>query len=315
MSYEGKMLEDLAMPTRKDVEHALLKTLFNHNGVIKEFATGEEIVTEIANDFNLDEKQRTVVLERIYRKENRIVKTALWHRLLYRAADSLAKDKLVSRPTTTILLTKKKEWMLTENGYDEALKLLNIPKAQKEFLSTKSFEVQKIVKKLKETVRPDNYDPIDKNKKFIKTTRDAVLRTRGFRQAVIEAYDYKCAVCGMKLNSPNSSFWEVEAAHIVPHSSMGKDDIWNGLSLCRLHHWAFDVGWFTLLDDYTVKASSKLNHLPKGYGQMGEYNFSRQLTDNSSKLFLPKRKEMFPHVNSIRWHREKFFIEQNRGER
>jgi len=85
--------------------------------------------------FNLNEKQRTVVLERIYRKENRIVKTPLWHRLLYRAADSLAKDKLVSRPTTTILLTNKKEWMLTENGYDETLKLLNIPKAQKEFLS------------------------------------------------------------------------------------------------------------------------------------------------------------------------------------
>jgi hypothetical protein len=31
MSYEGKMLEDLKMPTRREVEQALLKSLFNHN--------------------------------------------------------------------------------------------------------------------------------------------------------------------------------------------------------------------------------------------------------------------------------------------
>ena len=75
MSYESKMLEDLKMPTRKEVEQALLKTLFKHNGVIKEFASGEEIVNEIADNFSLNKNQRTAVLERIYRKENRIVKT------------------------------------------------------------------------------------------------------------------------------------------------------------------------------------------------------------------------------------------------
>lgn len=180
MSYEGKMLEDFAMPTRKEVEKALLKTLFKHNGIIKEFAAGEEIVNEIADEFNLSQPQRTVVLERIYRKESRIVKTPLWHRLLYRAADSLAKEKLVSKPTSTILLTNKKEWMLTENGFDEALKLLNIPKSQKEYLPTKSYEVQKIVKKLIETPRPENYNPFDNEKKIAKVTRESAIRIRGF---------------------------------------------------------------------------------------------------------------------------------------
>lgn len=74
MSYEGQMLQDLKMPTRKEVEEALLITLFNHNGTIKEFATGEEIVDEIAGKFSLNQNQRSAVLERIYRKENRIVK-------------------------------------------------------------------------------------------------------------------------------------------------------------------------------------------------------------------------------------------------
>ncbi len=221
MSYQGKMLEDLAMPTREEVEQILLKTLFKHNGVIKEFAAGEEIVNEIADEFKLNLEQRTVKLQRIYRKENRIVESPLWHRLLYRAADSLAKEKFVSRPTTTFQLTNKKEWMLTENGFDEALKLLKIPQSEKEFLPTKSFEVQKIVKKLNETTRPENYNPFDKGKKIVKVSRESALRTRGFRLAIIEAYDYRCAVCGMKIYSPNTLRWEVEAAHIVPNNLNG----------------------------------------------------------------------------------------------
>lgn len=307
MSYEGKMLKDLAMPSRKEVEEALLKTLFKHNGVIKEFATGEEIVNEIADEFILNENQRTAILERIYRKENRIVKTPLWHRLLYRAADSLAKEKLVSRPTSTILLTNKKEWMLTENGFDLALKILNIPKTQKEFLPTKSFEVQKIVKKLIETPRPANYNPFDKAKKVATVTRESTIRTRGFRQAVIEAYDYRCAFCGMKIQTPDSLLWEVEAAHIVPNSEKGKDDILNGLSLCRLHHWAFDAGWFTLQDDFRIQVSPKVNSLPSDFGRMGDYDFIRIFSNKTPKMLLPKRKEIYPHQNAIAWHRENTF--------
>ena len=137
MSYEGKMLETLKMPSRTEVEQALLKSLFRHNGVIKEFGAGEEIVDEIANDFDLTEEQRTTYLETIYRKENRVKKSSLWHRLLFRAADNLAKESLVCRPSQTILLTNKKEWILTENGYDKALELLHIPREQKDRLSIK----------------------------------------------------------------------------------------------------------------------------------------------------------------------------------
>jgi len=301
------MLKALAMPTRKEVEEALLKILFKHTGVVKEFATREEIVDEIADGFSLNENQRTAVLERIYHKENRIVRTPLWHRLLYRAADSLAKEKLVSRPTSTIFLTNKKEWMLTENGFDEALKLLHIPRTQKEFLPTKSFEVQKIVKKIKETPRPENYNPFDKEKKVLKVTKETAMRLRGFRQAVIESYDCKCAVCGLKINSPDSLLWEVEAAHIVPHSSNGKDDIWNGVALCRLHHWAFDVGWFSLSDDYKILLSPLSNNIPDNFGRMGDYEFISSTSFNSKKIFLPDRTSVHPHKNSIQWHRENVF--------
>lgn len=307
MSYEGEMLENLKMPSRKEVEDALLKILFKHKGIIKEFATGEKIVDEIADVFNLNNDQRTVALERIYRKENRIVKTPLWHRLLYRAADSLAKKKFISRPTATLKLIDKKEWMLTENGFDKALGLLKIPKTQKEFLPTKSYEVQKIVKRLINVPRPKDYFPFDNNKKLIKISKESILRARGFRHAVLEAYEYKCSFCGMKIFDPRTKNWEVEAAHIVPHSKLGKDDLLNGLALCSLHHWAFDVGWLTLNYDFNIEVSTHINSLPSDFGKMEDYDFIRTFIINNSKIFLPKTKEIYPHESSIHWHRNNKF--------
>lgn len=309
MSYESEMFEKFAMPTRQQVEQALLRALLKHGGVIKEFGSGQEVVDEIASDFGLNQHQRSAFLQTVYRKENRVKKALLWHRLLFRAADSLAKEKLVSRPTQTFQLTNKKEWMLTEKGFDEALKLSNLPTARKDFLPTKSYEVQKIVKKLIESSRPENYNPFDKEKKVIKATRESAIRTRGFRQAVIEAYSCKCAICGMKINSPDSLSWEVEAAHIVPHSSLGRDDIWNGLALCHLHHWAFDVGWFTLQDNYTINVSSRVHSLPSDFGKFGNYEFIRSLLNKSAKIFLPHRTELHPHHNAIRWHRQNIFYQ------
>jgi len=309
MSYEAQMLKNFNMPSRREVEEVLLKSLFNHNGIIKEFGEGEEIVDEIAFEFKLSEEQRNAFLETVYRKENRIKRSSLWHRLLFRAADSLAKEKLIIRPTQTFKLTNKREWILSEIGFDQAMQLLNIPKQQKEILPIKSYEVEKVVKKLKQANRPEDYNPFDNGKKTVIQTIETSLRSRGFRQAVIESYDFKCAVCGLKLNSPDSRFWEVEAAHIVPHSKNGKDDIWNGLSLCRLHHWAFDVGWFTLKDDFTIKVSSKISTLPGEFGILGNYNFFKELLENNSKIYLPKVKSMIPHPNSIHWHRENIFFQ------
>ena len=307
MSYESKMLAQFGMPTQKQVEQSLLRVLLKHGGVVKEFGSGQEIVAEIADLFHLNEAQRFAYLETTYRKENRLKKSFLWHRLLFRAADSLAKQNMVSRPTQTLQLTNKREWMLTEKGFDEAMRLSNIPSTRKDFLPTKSYEVQKLVNKLIKSPRPENYDPFDKNKKLTKSIRESALRTRGFRQAVIEVYNFRCAVCGLKIISPDSLSWEVEAAHIVPHHSLGRDDILNGIAMCHLHHWAFDAGWFTFFDDYKVQVSPQTNQLPADFGKIGGYNFFEALADKRLKIYLPSRREIHPHPNAIRWHRQNVF--------
>jgi HNH endonuclease len=307
MSYESRMLHQLAMPTRTEVGRELLRTLLKHGGVVKEFGSGQDIVDEIADKFQLTRSQRTAALETVYRKENRLKKSLLWHRLLFRAADSLANEGLVSRPTKTVQLTNKREWMLTEKGFDQALRISNIPDGEKDFLRIKSYEVQKVVKKLVETRRPENYQPFDRDRKLVRTVRETALRVRGFRQAVIEVYEFRCAVCGLKINSPDSLCWEVEAAHIVPHGSFGRDDLFNGIALCRFHHLAFDVGWFAVLDNYKICVSSQLSHLPSDFGRVGGYELIRTLTRNSNGIRLPSRRQVYPHINSIRWHREFIF--------
>ena len=307
MSYESGMLHDLAMPGRERVEQALLRALLMHGGTLLEFGAGQEVVDELADDFGLNVDQRTASLQTVYRKENRVKKSPLWHRLLFRAADSLARNHLVSRPSRTFRLTGKREWMLTEDGFDQALRTCKIPRARKNSLSVRSYDVQKIARRLMESRRPVNYSPIDTEKRVITTTREALLRIRGFRQAVIQAYGYTCAVCGLKVNSPDRLSWEVEAAHIVPHHSMGRDDIWNGIALCHLHHWAFDVGWFSLRDDYAVEVSSRVGSLPKDYGRLGDYEFITALSRRPERILLPSNSEIQPHQNAIRWHRQNVF--------
>jgi len=307
MSYEREMLKQFAMPTQKRVEEHLLQVLLKHGGVVKEFGAGQEIVDEIADLFHLTALQRSAFMETTYRKENRRKKAFLWHRLLFRAANSLAIQHLVSRPTQTLQLTSKREWMLTEKGLDEALRLTNTPSDLKDSLPTKSYEVQKIAKKLVESRRPEDYDPFDRSKKTTTTTREAILRTRGFRQAVIVAYDFRCAVCGLKISSPDSASWEVEAAHIVPHRSLGRDDIFNGLALCGLHHWAFDTGWFTLMDDYNVQVSPQTDRLPSDFGKMDGFDFLQSLAERKQRILLPERQAIYPHINAIRWHRQNIF--------
>lgn len=302
MSYEGKRLSDLKMPKRQEVEVALLKKLYKYNGVIKEFNSNEDLVDELANDFYLNEEQRNAVLERNYYKENRKVKSPLWHRLLYRAANSLAKQNFVTNPSTTFLLTNRKEWMLTELGINKAMELLSIDASNKDSFPIISYEVKTIAEDLKKQTRPVDYNPFENKKQSSTIKRDFKLRMRGFRQAIIEAYDFKCAVCGLKLISPRFQ-WEVEAAHIVPYSSNGKDDIWNGLALCRLHHWAFDVGWFSLKDNFEILISRYIENIPPEMGKMHNYNIVHELISNK-KISLPKENRIYPHKNSIKWHRE-----------
>ena len=98
------------------------------------------------------------------------------------------------------------------------------------------------------------------------------------------------------------------SAHIVPHSANGKDDVLNGLALCRLHHWAFDVGWFTLEDNFKIlTCSRRAKDLPDDFGKFGNYDFIGQLSKENLIIYLPKEQDIHPHPNAIKWTEKIFF--------
>lgn len=56
-----------------------------------------------------------------------------------------------------------------------------------------------------------------------------------FRHNVLVAYESSCAICALRHRQL------LEAAHIIPdHDVRGVPEVSNGLSLCKLHHAAFD---------------------------------------------------------------------------
>ncbi|MDO4585284.1 MAG: HNH endonuclease [Planctomycetia bacterium] len=309
-SYELEMMRAWKMPSRDEVEQAILTTLFHHNGVVKEFHSKESVVDEIAEIFHLTKEQRTAQLQTFYHKENRVKYSGLWHRLLFRAADQLAKKELISRPSETLKLTEKREWMLKERGFEEAARLLSLSTGIASTLPVKTFEVQEEMAQLKSLSLPLEYNP-QKIQKEVSLTppRKIQLRRRGFRLAIIEAYDYRCAVCGLKLPSPNGLTWEVEAAHIVPFREKGKDDLWNGLALCRFHHWAFDAGWFTMDEKYQIFVAPSVSPI-KEIGFCHGMDMLQNLRATTI-LYLPNNKNWFPHPNALKWHQKHVFARHN----
>ncbi len=80
----------------------------------------------------------------------------------------------------------------------------------------------------------------------------AIVRRRvhqqAFRARVIEAYRTRCALCRLRHQEL------LDAAHITADAAeTGEPVVSNGLSLCKLHHAAFDRQFLTVRPDYTIE--------------------------------------------------------------
>src|SRR3954468_18021632 len=79
----------------------------------------------------------------------------------------------------------------------------------------------------------------------LETTVTRRKRDPAFRQRVLKAYEYRCAVCGFDVRLGSVSI-ALDAAHIRWHQAGGPETESNGLALCVLHHKTFDLGAFTV---------------------------------------------------------------------
>jgi putative restriction endonuclease len=126
------------------------------------------------------------------------------------------------------------------------------------------------------------------------TSRPA--RDRIFRKIVLQAYDRRCAITGLRLINGGGRA-EVDAAHIKPVEHNGPDDLRNGIALSGTAHWMFDRGLISLADDLTILVSRQVND-PDGV---------RAIINRTGRAHGPERPLDRPHPAFLQWHRDHCF--------
>jgi putative restriction endonuclease len=119
------------------------------------------------------------------------------------------------------------------------------------------------------------------------------VRNRQFRKRVIEAYECRCALTGMKLINGGGRA-EVQAAHIQSVEFDGPDRVANGIALSGTIHWMFDRGLISLRDNGDILLSRKINDIKS----------VERLLAADRKARLPANENHRPHPRYLAWHRE-----------
>ena len=119
-------------------------------------------------------------------------------------------------------------------------------------------------------------------------------RSAGFRRAIMEIYEYTCAVCELNIHAPSGES-VTDAAHIIPFSVSYNDDIRNGISLCKSHHWAFDTGLISVDEAYQVVISASIS-------EQVPLEWASELQDKPIRR--PTNEKYFPAQESLTWHRQ-----------
>ena len=121
------------------------------------------------------------------------------------------------------------------------------------------------------------------------------VRSAGFRRAIMEIYDYTCAVCELDIRTESGASI-TDAAHIIPFSVSYNDDVRNGISLCKSHHWAFDARLFSLNETYHVIVP------PISHEHEPTERMLSELCDK--RIWTPPVERHCPAQEALAWHRE-----------
>ena len=129
------------------------------------------------------------------------------------------------------------------------------------------------------------------------------LHQRAFRERVLRAYQNQCAFCRLRHTEL------LDAAHIIPDSEPeGEPVVTNGLSLCRLHHAAFDRYFLAVRPDYSIEVRPSildesdgptLQHAIQGLHDT-QIILPRASQNRPSREFLERRHGRFLELASSR---------------
>jgi len=126
-------------------------------------------------------------------------------------------------------------------------------------------------------------------RKYIWVSIRQRLHQAAFREYVLEAYDSRCTLCNLQ------HVELLEAAHIIPDPETGGEPVVpNGLSLCKIHHAAFDSNIIGISPDYQVKVREDI--LIEKDGPMLKYGLQAL---EGNKIILPRHKSDHPDKDRL----------------
>jgi putative restriction endonuclease len=130
------------------------------------------------------------------------------------------------------------------------------------------------------------------------TSQKKRKRDSEFREKVLRAYEYKCAVCSFDLKL-SKSILALEAAHIRWHTHKGPDVENNGFLLCSMHHKLFDKGAFTINHENRLLVSENV------HGSTGLNDWL--IRYHGVEINKPIRKEYYAKNDHLNWHLNEVF--------
>lgn len=134
--------------------------------------------------------------------------------------------------------------------------------------------------------------PVDRATMLVNRT----VRNRQFRKRVLDVYDCRCALTGMKLINGGGRA-ETQAAHIMSVEAGGPDMVNNGIALSGTVHWMLDRGLISLSDDGDILLSRKIN----------DVEGVQKIIYPDRRARLPAAYSHRPHARYLEWHRRECF--------
>jgi len=122
------------------------------------------------------------------------------------------------------------------------------------------------------------------------------LHQKAFRERVLHAYRMQCALCRLRHEEL------LDAAHIIPDTEPDGDPIvQNGLSLCKLHHSAYDRSFLTIRPDYIIEIRDDI--LTENDGPMLQHGLKEL---HNTKIIVPASLTLRPDPERLRYRYEQF---------
>ncbi len=131
---------------------------------------------------------------------------------------------------------------------------------------------------------------------YLTSTVKVRLQQRSFREKVLDAYRSQCAFCRLKHREL------LDAAHIIPDNlPEGRSTIENGMSLCKLHHAAYDSFIIGVTPDYLIQVRGDV--LEEEDGPILQHGLKGL---HGTKLILPISKNKHPSRDALDWRYSRF---------